>query len=531
MKPPSHQPSGILVRFLLVWLAVGLFVAGFWALRHANPQPKTEQTVQARLAAPATNLPSETPMTSATKSPAVTSGVLPNNLDFQERPFPVAYESSNVQWTLADGKDTNVIRQLAHNHLEYDRMVEENSRIFRRQLVYLKETAAAVFEQAKLTGAPVQQLTSAGRGRTGTAISNRHKRGQRFQPAGDVQRTFGGQSGLASVAGVQDGREASRCFRRKKIFSWWASRASRGRSSSRRLTRTLTESGRRKPEQTDEIPDPTLKTNKFLCKTQTTRFLRNILAACCLAAALPGRGQIMSDLVCAYPPSTASAWGGEANAQVNLANGVSLEQRGERSRAEPGRGFNIVGYIMSATDSSGQDNSTVLGLVAGNAAFADVQNYKASVGADQVIFVPYASTGAAGNAYQPGQWAAISSTWWWGVVLAHEAGGHNYGRTHNDGMVTPKTIMLHNYCGGGAAWPYFYTDPNIWWNGTQMLSTLANDCSNGSLPNGGDNSSYSAQWMANQVDHIAIGPALNNVVLHWSFTNAAAVGSGGHDEL
>lgn len=76
--------------------------------------------------------------------------------------MPVGYESARVQWTLADGKDTNVIRQLAHNRLEYDRMVEENSRIFRRQLVYLKQTTAAVFEQAKLTGAPVRELTLPG---------------------------------------------------------------------------------------------------------------------------------------------------------------------------------------------------------------------------------------------------------------------------------------------------------------------------------------------------------------------------------
>jgi hypothetical protein len=88
--------------------------------------------------------------------------VLANHPDFQERPFPVAYESAKVQWTLANGKDTNVIRQLAHNHLEYDRMVEENSRIFRRQLVYLKDTPAAVFEQAKLTGEKVQQMTLPG---------------------------------------------------------------------------------------------------------------------------------------------------------------------------------------------------------------------------------------------------------------------------------------------------------------------------------------------------------------------------------
>ena len=88
--------------------------------------------------------------------------MLPNYPDFQERPFSVAYESPAVQWTLADGKDTNIIRQLAHNHLEYDRMVGENSRIFRRQLVYLKETPAAVLEQAKLAGQAVQQLTLPG---------------------------------------------------------------------------------------------------------------------------------------------------------------------------------------------------------------------------------------------------------------------------------------------------------------------------------------------------------------------------------
>ena len=81
---------------------------------------------------------------------------------FPEHPFSVGYESTNTQWTTADGKDTNTIRQLAHNPLEFARMVEENPRIFRRQLVYLKKTAAAVFEEAKLTGLPVRQLTLPG---------------------------------------------------------------------------------------------------------------------------------------------------------------------------------------------------------------------------------------------------------------------------------------------------------------------------------------------------------------------------------
>ena len=161
MKSPSENLfSGIAVRLLLVLLAVVLVVVGVMALRQRTPQ--LQPVVQARLAAPATNLPSQTPMTSATKSPTVKSGVSPNWTNFQERPFPVAYESAKFQWTLADGKETNVIKQLAHNPLEYGRMVRENSEIFRRQLVYLKETAAAVYAQANLTGAAVTQMTLPG---------------------------------------------------------------------------------------------------------------------------------------------------------------------------------------------------------------------------------------------------------------------------------------------------------------------------------------------------------------------------------
>ena len=95
-------------------------------------------------------------------TPAAKPVVMPNSPDFHPHPFPVAYETTNSQWTVVDGKDTNSIRRLAHNNLEYERMVDENSRIFRRQLVYLKQTVASVFEQAKLTGQPVQLLTLPG---------------------------------------------------------------------------------------------------------------------------------------------------------------------------------------------------------------------------------------------------------------------------------------------------------------------------------------------------------------------------------
>ena len=78
---------------------------------------------------------------------------------FQERPFPGGFESTNSQWTTADGKDTNCIRLLAHNPLEYARMVEENPRIFRRQLVYLKKTAAAV-EARRRKGKRMREQTT-----------------------------------------------------------------------------------------------------------------------------------------------------------------------------------------------------------------------------------------------------------------------------------------------------------------------------------------------------------------------------------
>src|SRR5262249_11071958 len=108
----------------------------------------------------------------------------------------------------------------------------------------------------------------------------------------------------------------------------------------------------------------------------------------------------------------------------------------------------------------------------------------------------------------------------WSGVFAHETGGHAYGRSHSDGILNPKTIMLHNYCGGGAAPPYFYTNPNIWFNGVQLIGDGVNNCSMGALVNGGDNSSCSAQAVADRRARVIVGPNLNNVVLHWSFTNA-----------
>lgn len=103
-------------------------------------------------------------VTNATK-PALANSARPvpaNYPDFKKRPLPVAYESTNSQWTLADGKDTNVIRQLAHNPLEYARMVEENSRIIKRELVYRKETVPQLLQQLLPAGQRLQSFTLPG---------------------------------------------------------------------------------------------------------------------------------------------------------------------------------------------------------------------------------------------------------------------------------------------------------------------------------------------------------------------------------
>ncbi len=97
--------------------------------------------------------------------PVAASGLVSNSAAparFQLRPFAVAKKTATHQWTTEDGRDTNVIRRLAHNDLEYQRMVAENDRIQRRQLVYREDTAAAMLQRARLSGEPVQQLTLPG---------------------------------------------------------------------------------------------------------------------------------------------------------------------------------------------------------------------------------------------------------------------------------------------------------------------------------------------------------------------------------
>jgi hypothetical protein len=77
---------------------------------------------------------------------------------FRAHPFPATASNRVYAWTAEDGKDTNVIRQLAHNEIEYQRMVKENDTIYRRQLVYHPEGFTLLAQQAMQSGQGIQQL-------------------------------------------------------------------------------------------------------------------------------------------------------------------------------------------------------------------------------------------------------------------------------------------------------------------------------------------------------------------------------------
>lgn len=65
-------------------------------------------------------------------------------------------------WTDGDGRSTNAIRQIAHSDAEVKRMLQENDKIYRRQLVILKDPVVDVVQRARLTGEPLRELTLQG---------------------------------------------------------------------------------------------------------------------------------------------------------------------------------------------------------------------------------------------------------------------------------------------------------------------------------------------------------------------------------
>lgn len=76
----------------------------------------------------------------------------------QLRPLKVARQSLYFEWTGENAMATNVLERIAHNALEYQRLLEENTRIIRRQLVYRKEPIDMIIQRHRTIGMPINQL-------------------------------------------------------------------------------------------------------------------------------------------------------------------------------------------------------------------------------------------------------------------------------------------------------------------------------------------------------------------------------------
>ena len=153
--------SKLLVKTVGCCLAIALVLAAglVYFSRHRTPHVGVKIPPVATNIKPATNA-----FTAASPAPSKLELTRRAALlsSFQKHPFAAVRETAAFGWTDADGKNPEVIRALAHNELEFERMAGESDRIFRRQLVYHKDTAAAQIERAKLTGEPVQKLALPG---------------------------------------------------------------------------------------------------------------------------------------------------------------------------------------------------------------------------------------------------------------------------------------------------------------------------------------------------------------------------------
>ncbi len=146
-----------LLRPLAAILAMAALVSGiiFWMVTH-RPVSIALNNTPPKIMAAGTNVPVAGIGAQKLPGPAAEFSW------FRAHPFPAAASNSVYAWTAEDGKDTNVIRQLAHNELEYRRMVKENDTIYRRQLVYFTQGFASLAQQAAQTGQTLKQITLPG---------------------------------------------------------------------------------------------------------------------------------------------------------------------------------------------------------------------------------------------------------------------------------------------------------------------------------------------------------------------------------
>ncbi len=136
------------------WIFWSLLIFGLavsWVILQRQTEKPTVAMV--KTAKTATDVPEQV---------AAAPGARLNFADFKKRPLPVTQHSATHEWTEGDGRDPQVVQQIAHNEDEFIRLMEENERIIRRQLVYRNDTAAAVIQRSKLNGGMVNRLVLPG---------------------------------------------------------------------------------------------------------------------------------------------------------------------------------------------------------------------------------------------------------------------------------------------------------------------------------------------------------------------------------
>ena len=246
--------------------------------------------------------------------------------------------------------------------------------------------------------------------------------------------------------------------------------------------------------------------------------LAPVLAAIVLS--VTARAEAESDLLVGYPATWKNSMGGQAQLEAYVYAQVASTNWSHQASGSPAR-VRVAGFKQSAVDVTGWTGTAEMcGWLGGyNSNVADVVTYGDQIGADLVAYVFDAyDTGAAANAYQPGRYSAYESQWFWYHVLAHEL-GHNLGGDHRDATIDPRTIMAHNYCGGGSQ--SYFTNPNIWLHGRRLLGT--GNCL-GSPVAGGDIAylfSTTAQGRADALERPVAGSVLTAVRHRWQFTRAA----------
>lgn len=223
-----------------------------------------------------------------------------------------------------------------------------------------------------------------------------------------------------------------------------------------------------------------------------------------------------ADMLVAYDNAYSDSNGGDANTEVLALNAVAASNL-INERSGTGARIRICGYHKTWWQAG---RSTLGGYVGwmNNYSDGELNDVTAAAdarGADLVAFIcaPTSGETSAAVAQQPGRYAAYGPGNFWGNIVAHESGGHNYGIDHRAGRENPKTIMLHNYCGGGANG--YYSNPNLWLNGVKLSGD--GGCLGDALQ-GGDAAYWigaAAQGVADRNARVTVSPNLGNVVRRW----------------